>query len=371
MTAKSTSPVQPELEADFTFAKDRPFPLQVGSSLQPVTLRYCLYGKMNTRRDNVILICHALSGSARSADWWAPLFGSERPFDLNQHCILGVNMLGSCYGSTGPSSIDPASGKPYGSRFPMISVQDMVHSQAQLLNHLGIDRLHAVVGGSVGGMQALAWSVLYPQRVPRSVCIGAAPLGSMALALNHLQRQAIMNDPCFAGGNYAPDHPPVHGLALARALAMCTYKSAPLFEERYGRRPNRNGERPESDPRGRYDVQGYLDYQGFSFPRRFDANSYIAITRAMDNFDLGKTPEEIQATLERIKARTLLVGISSDWLFPPGDVQSLAERMRQANREVQYRELISSHGHDAFLANTDQLATLITDVIHEGIDILV
>jgi homoserine O-acetyltransferase/O-succinyltransferase len=362
-----TDKLQPTLEADFTFAEDRPLLLTAGGCLQPVTLRYSLYGRLNSRRDNVILACHALSGTSRVADWWSPLFGPDRPFDLKHHCVLGINMLGSCYGSTGPRSLDPSTGRPYGSRFPLLSVLDMVHAQAQLVDHLGIDRLHAVVGGSIGGMQALAWAIHYPERVPRCICVGAAPLSAMGLALNHLQRKAILNDPCFQGGDYTEENPPVQGLALARALAMCSYKSPQLFEERYGRRPNRSGEQPEQDLRGRYDGAGYLDYQGQSFPRRFDANSYLIITRAMDNFDLAKTLEGETAALERIRARMLFVGISSDWLFPPSDVQALAERMRMANREVQYREQISSHGHDAFLADADQLAPLIADVIHEGI----
>ena len=197
------------------------------------------------------------------------------------------------------------------------------------------------------------------------MAIGAAPINALALALGHLQRQAIRNDPAFRDGFYSDDDPPRHGLALARALAMCSYKSASLFEERFGRRHNRNGERPDRDLAGRYDVAGYLDYQGELFLKRFDANAYLLISKAMDNFDLGASPEEEAANLRRIQARVLLVGISSDWLFPPADMQALAEGIRQAGKYVDYRELSSTHGHDGFLADADQLASLLLDVLHE------
>jgi homoserine O-acetyltransferase/O-succinyltransferase len=362
-----TDATKPAHEADFSFARDRPFMLTSGGSLQPVTLRYALYGEINPRRDNVILACHALSGSARVADWWPQFFGTGLPFDLGQFCILGVNVLGSCYGSTGPRSTDPRTGRNYGAEFPVISIDDMVHAQARLLDHLDVDRLHAVVGGSIGGMQALAWAVHYPQRVGRCVVIGAAPLNAMGLALSHLQRQAICNDPSWRQGNYTDDDPPRRGLALARALAMCTYKSTALFDERYARRPNRTGEQPHRRLADRFDVGGYLDHQGELFLKRFDANAYLVISKAMDTFELGGNPPCEEESLRRIQARLLLVGISSDWLFPPSDVQALAERIRQAGKDVCYRELQSTHGHDGFLADADQLAPLIADAIHEAV----
>lgn len=360
-----TEVLKPSREADFTFAQDRPFRLTGGGELQLVTLRFALYGTMSPRRDNVILACHALSGSAQVAEWWPQLFGPSLPFDLERFCILGVNVLGSCYGSTGPRSIDPRTGQAYAGHFPVISIHDMVHAQARLLDYLEIDRLHAVVGGSIGGMQALSWAVHYPQRCPRCIVVGACPVNALALALGHLQRQAIRNDPAYRDGHYPEDDPPLRGLALARSLAMCSYKSAVLFEERFGRRPNRNGEQPDRALGGRYDVAGYLDYQGELFLKRFDANSYLIISKAMDNFDLGVTPEEEAANLRRIQARTLLVGISSDWLFPPAEVQALAERIRQAGKEVEYRELSSTHGHDGFLADADQLNPLILEHLQE------
>jgi homoserine O-acetyltransferase len=360
-----TTALAPPREADHTFATDRPFRLAGGGELQPVTLHYAQYGELSPDRDNVVLVCHALSGSARAADWWPELFGPGRPLDPARHCIVCANVLGSCYGSTGPTSLNPRTGAPYAGDFPVVSIGDMVRAQAELLDHLGIERLRCVIGGSIGGQQALAWATLFPGRVERCVAVGAVPLSAMGLALSHLQRQAIRGDPAWRDGRYTPDEPPAAGLALARAIAMCSYKSAALFHERYGRRPNRGGEDPASSPAGRFDVSGYLDYQGQIFVRRFDANSYLVISKAMDLFDLGRDPDEETELLRRIRARVLLVGITSDWLFPPEDVRALAVRMREAGVDVHYAELHSTHGHDAFLADADQLVPLLTGAIDE------
>jgi homoserine O-acetyltransferase len=361
-----TEVLAPTLEADFTFAEDRPFTLTGGGSLPAATLRYALYGELSPARDNVLLVCHALSGSARVADWWPQLFGPEQPLDLGRVCVLGINVLGSCYGSTGPRSLNPHSGRPYGGDFPLVSIDDMVRAQAHLLDHLGIDQLYGVVGASIGGMQALSWAVAYPERVPRCAVIGATPLSALGLALSHLQRQAIRDDPAWRGGHYPDEDPPVRGLALARALAMCTYKSAGLFDERFGRRPNRGGEQPGRDLAARYDVGGYLDHQGRLFVQRFDANSYLIISKAMDNFELGATPAEEEEKLRRIRARLLLIGISSDWLFPAAEVQALARRLRNAGVDVRYVEQSSTHGHDGFLADSHQLAPVLTELLHEN-----
>jgi homoserine O-acetyltransferase len=354
---------EPTREADFTFAQHEPFPLTGGDCLRPVTMRYAVYGQLNARRDNVILVCHALSGSARVGDWWPELFGPDRPFDTSRFAVVGINVLGSCYGSTGPASIDPHSGRRYAGDFPVVSILDVVRAQARVMDHLGVERLHAVVGGSIGGMQALSWAAEYPERVARAVCVGAAPTSAMALALSHLQRQAIRNDPAFRGGHYPAEDPPRAGLALARGLAMCSYKSAELYDKRYHRRPDRSGEDPARSHDGRFDVAGYLDYQGRVFNDRFDANSYLVITRAMDTWDLGSTPEEEAKTMRRIEARALLVGISSDWLFPAADVRSLAGRLRAAGVDVRYEEMTSSHGHDAFLADADDLVPLMAPLL--------
>ena len=355
--------IEPAVEADFTFAVDEPFRLDAGGCLQPVTLRYAVYGKLNKTRDNALLVCHALSGSARVADWWPQLLGPNRPFDTTQYCVIGVNAIGSCYGSTGPRSHNPQKpGQLYGGDFPVVTIRDIVRTQARLLDHLGISQLHSVIGGSIGGMQALSWALDFPERVERCIAIGAAPLSAMGLALNHLQRQAIRNDPAWRDGHYALNQQPVAGLALARAIAVCSYKSAELFSERFARRPDRSGEEPESSLATRYDVAGYLDYQGSIFTPRFDANSYLILSKAMDTFDLvagEKSRASVEAALRRIRARLLLVGISSDWLFPSSDVRALAWVARAAGVKADYVELTSSHGHDGFLAEAAQLAPII------------
>ncbi len=357
--------LNPTIEANCTITGELPFQLAGGGQLQAVTLRYALYGRLNRERDNAILVCHAMSGSARIADWWPKMFGHAGLFDTERYCVIGVNVIGSCYGSTGPGSSDPRTDQPYGCQFPLVSIADVVRAQAELLDSLGVRRLHTVIGGSIGGMQALQWAVDFPDRVERCIAIGAAPLSPMGLALNHLQRQAIRNDPAWRNGGYGEDAQPVKGLALARAIAVCTYKSSELFTERFGRNPNRNGEDPGRSLNDRYDVAGYLDHQGASFTHRFDANSYLVLSKAMDTFDLTQGRQSEAAALRRITARVLLVGISSDWLFPATDILNLTERMQWAGVDASYEELSSSHGHDGFLTETDQLASLISPHLFE------
>lgn len=361
-----SEPIEPTVEADFTFGHDEPFRLSGGGTLQPVTLRYALYGKLNEARDNALMICHALSGSARVADWWPELLGPGRPFDTTRYCVIGVNVIGSCYGSTGPlSERHPGQNDSYGAQFPVVTINDMVRTQARLLDHLGIARLKAVIGGSIGGMQSLSWAVDFPDRLERCIAIGAAPLSAMGLALNHLQRQAIRNDPAWLEGNYPNSYKPVAGLALARAIALCSYKSSQLFDTRFARRPERSGEDPNTSQDGRYDIAGYLDYQGEIFTPRFDANAYLTLSKAMDIFDPARTYGSDSAAWRRIRAHLLLVGISSDWLFPPADVRALAERARAVGVSATYAELESSHGHDAFLADAQALAPIIRSHLEE------
>jgi homoserine O-acetyltransferase len=350
--------VEPTLEGSFTFATDTPFRLDSGGALQPVTLRYAVYGKL---REEATLVCHALSGSARAADWWEGMFGKGRPFDTDRECVIGVNILGSCYGSTGPTSTDPRTGKPYGPDFPLVTIRDMVRAEAQVLRHLGVERLNVVIGGSIGGMQALQWAVDFPELVGTAVAIGATPLSAMGLALNHLQRQVIRLDPDFRGGRYAEQ--PARGLGLARSIAMCTYKSAALFHQRFARKPNRNGEDPLAALDNRYDIAGYLDYQGGKLVARFDANSYLVISKAMDTFELSSGYASEEQALQRIRAKVLLIGISSDWLFPAADVKALAARLRAAGVDSRYLELVSDHGHDGFLADTHALAPLLSPAL--------
>ena len=365
--------LQPTREGDVILAQDAPFRLEAGGSLRPVSIRYAVYGELNERRDNAVLICHALSGSARAADWWPEMFSTPshaKPardgnpggsvFDLSRDCVICTNILGSCYGSTGPTSINPATGQPYGPDFPLVTVRDIVRSQAHVLNELGVQRLRIVIGASIGGMQALQWAVDYPERVEHCIAIGAAPLSAMGLALNHLQRQAIRLDPKFNGGKYASGEQPSGGLGLARAIAMCSYKSAELFDERYARKPNRNGEDPLRSFEHRYDVAGYLDYQGEKFVQRFDANVYLVISKTMDTFDLAHGYASEAEALKRIRAHVSLVGITSDWLFPPEDVRALAGRIEAAGAACDYTEFESAHGHDGFLAEVDAIAAVVS-----------
>ena len=279
--------------------------------------------------------------------------------------MIGINVLGSCYGSTGPRSINPTTGKPYGADFPVVSIRDMVRAQAELIQHLGIHQLRAVLGGSIGGMQALQWTIDFPERVAGCFSVGAAPLSAMGLALNHLQREIIRLDPAWNGGDYTASNPPTRGLALARGLAVCTYKSSALFNERFGRKPDRSGEDPLQSHAARYDAAGYLDYQGRIFNERFDANSYLVISRAMDTFDLARGYASEEEALRRIRARLLVVGISSDWLFPAADVHALAERIQNANAVCNYIELHGDHGHDAFLAEVSNVRPLIEYIVRK------
>src|SRR5579863_5013538 len=327
--------IAPTYEGDFVLKQ--PLALECGRSLDCPTLHYAAYGRLNAARDNAVLVCHALSGSALVGSWWPEIFAPGAVLSLQQDFVICINLLGSCYGSTGPGSVDPETGLVYGPDFPLVSVRDNVRAQAQLLNSLGIRRLRLVLGGSIGGMQALEWAIHDPQRVEQAVIIAVAPLTAMGLALNHLQRQAIQNDAEWDGGYYLPQKPPKQGLALARQIGMISYKSAALLEERFARNPNRNGEDPWAHDDlgggligGRFDIAGYLDHQGQRFIDRFDANAYLAILRTMDTWDpLHEYPSAAEA-FGRIRASLIVVGISSDWLFPPEDVRRFAETIRAA-----------------------------------------
>ncbi len=355
---------EPTYEGDFVL--DEPLLLDCGRVLAGVTLHYAVYGRLNAARDNAVLVCHALSGSALVGSWWPEIFAPGALLSLEHDFVICVNMLGSCYGSTGPGSVDPETGAIYGPDFPLISIHDNVRAQARLMDSLGIRRLRLILGGSLGGMQALDWAILIPERVERALIIAVAPVSAMGLALNHLQRQAILRDPDWAEGRYLPQHPPSRGLALARQIGMLSYKSAGLFEERFGRNPNRNGEDPWGLDDlgggligGRFDIAGYLDLQGQRFIDRFDANAYLAILRTMDTWDPMHGQSSPKDIFGRIRAHLSFVGISSDWLFPPGEVRQFAEMIRSTGVRADYREMASAHGHDAFLAEQAELVRLL------------
>jgi homoserine O-acetyltransferase len=362
--AAKTRTLEPTYEGDFVLPQH--LDLESGHVLVKPTLHYAVYGRLNAARDNAVLVCHALSGSALVGSWWPEIFAPGAVLSLEQDFVICINMLGSCYGSTGPGSVDPETGLVYGPDFPLVSIRDNVRAQAHLLDSLGIRRLRLVLGGSIGGMQALEWAIHDPERVERAAIIAVAPLSAMGLALNHLQRQAIQNDPDWDGGYYLTQRQPKQGLGLARQIGMLSYKSAELFEERFGRNPNRNGEDPWAQDNqggglvgGRFDIGGYLDHQGQRFIDRFDANAYLAILRTMDNWDPlrgGRASEEV---FGRIRAKLNFVGISSDWLFPAESVRQFAQTIRSAGVNADYREMISAHGHDAFLAEQIELVRLL------------
>jgi homoserine O-acetyltransferase len=367
-SAGKTKVLDPTYEGDFVLSEH--LSLECGCTLANPTLHYAVYGRLNAARGNAVLVCHALTGSALVGSWWPEIFAPGAVLSLEHDFVICINMLGSCYGSTGPGSVNPETGEAYGPDFPLVSVRDNVRAQALLLDSLGIRRLRLVLGGSIGGMQALDWTILNPDRVQRALIIGVAPLSAMGLALNHLQRQAIVHDPDWADGRYLPQCPPRRGLALARQIGMISYKSVPLFEERFGRKPNRNGEDPWALPNqeagqgggllgGRFDIAGYLDYQGKRFIERFDANSYLAIMRAMDTWDPLRGYASPAEAFGRIRAQLSFVGISSDWLFPAETVRNFADAVRAAGVHADYREMTSDHGHDAFLAEQADLVRLL------------
>jgi homoserine O-acetyltransferase/O-succinyltransferase len=356
--------LEPTYEGDFVL--EQPLQLESGRVLAQPTLHYAVYGRLNAARDNAVLICHALSGSARVGDWWPEIFAPGAVLSLEHDFVLCINLLGSCYGSTGPGSVDPETGLVYGPDFPLVSIRDNVRAQAHLLDSLGIRRLKLILGGSIGGMQALEWAMYEPERVERAAIIAVAPMTAMGLALNHLQRQAIQNDPDWDGGYYLPQRQPRLGLSLARQIGMLSYKSPGLFDERFARNPNRNGEDPWSHDNhgggligGRFDIAGYLDVQGQRFIERFDANAYLAILRTMDTWDPLHDRASAAEAFGGIRARLIFIGISSDWLFPEESVRRFAGLIGSAGVTAEYRVMTSSHGHDAFLAEQAELVRLL------------
>ncbi len=329
--------------------------LDLNGTALDVVQRVTIYGQPRADGGNVVLAPHALTGSSRVADWWGGLVERGGLFDLTRWCVVGINALGGCYGSTGPASLAP-DGTRWGPRFPVVTVEAMVDAQARALAALGVERLAFVVGGSLGGFQALAWARRFPDRVGHAIVVGAHDhLRAQAIAQNGLAREAIALDPNFRNGWYAV--PPRAGLALARGIAMLTYKSETLFEARFANRPDRGGDDPSRSLDDRFDVEGYLRYQGARFADRIDANSYRTLTRAMDLFDLRNAIEPAGST------RLTFVGIGGDQLYFPEHVREAAERWRRGGWDATYRELASEHGHDAFLAETSQLGALLADLV--------
>lgn len=350
---------------------DSPFVTEGGDRLEQLDLAYETWGTLNTARDNAILIFHALTGDSHvashpeiegdGAGWWEPIVGPGRAIDTDRFFVICANAPGSCYGSTGPASTAP-DGKPYNTRFPKLTIRDMTRTQLDLARKLGVLELAAVIGGSVGGMEAIEAPLLAPDLVRRAVVIAASNrFHDQGIAFNEVQRRAIMLDPAWRGGNYKPDAGPHEGLAIARMLGMITYQCDQLMTARFHRQPARYDAWPEFH--GRYDVEGYLQYQGDKLASRFDANSYLYLTRAMDSHDIGRDRDGLLTAASRIRAECLFIGISSDLLFPPEHVDASAGIVRQTGGSAQYVELETPHGHDAFLKDFDLLGPVIEEFL--------
>lgn len=351
----------------FTFAQPPDsLTLVSGKTLSPVTLAYETYGKLNDKKTNAILILHALSGTAhaagyhsphdRDAGWWDDYIGPGKAFDTEKYFVVCSNVIGGCNGSTGPSSINPETGKEYGLDFPIITIKDMVHAQRRLIDHLGVERLLAVSGGSMGGMQALQWAVSYPDRVKSVIPIAtAASLSAQGIAFHEVGRQAIFRDPNFNNGNFYRGNPPASGLSLARMIAHITYLSEKSMHEKFGRRLQ-NSELFSFRFNTEFQVESYLHHKGLKFVERFDANSYLYITKAIDYFDLkAEYGGKLTAAFEHVTADFLVIGFTTDWLYPTTQSREIVNALRVAGKNVAYTEIETDYGHDAFLLPNERM----------------
>jgi homoserine O-acetyltransferase/O-succinyltransferase len=424
------SPVRPEpgdvgLVEPRDFVSHEPFMFESGQSLPGFTLRYETYGRLNTARDNAVLICHALSGDHhcagihslrdRKPGWWNNLIGPGKAVDTNRYFVVCSNCLGGCQGSTGPSTINPATGHPFGITFPFVTVRDMVRAQKRLLDSLGLVSLYGVIGGSMGGMQVLQWGIEYPGYVKRMLAMATtARESAQGIGFNEVGRQAIMQDPLWNKGDYPKNGGPRVGLAIARMMAHITYVSDASMDRKFGRRryaprvkPGADSPEATVDAPGakqnadvdatasppstaplsavnapsvaavsassqstpptsggysfdvQFEVESYLRYQGESFINRFDANSYLYITRAIDHFDLAAAYGSLEKAFEKVEAETLVVGFTSDWLFPPEQNRAIALALLRAGKRASYAELATDLGHDSFLLESEELYALV------------
>jgi len=344
--------------------------LSSGSELPQFTLAYETYGRLNTERTNAILICHALSGDAHVAGyhtddsdekpgWWDEAVGPGKIFDTDKFFVVCTNVLGGCMGSTGPASPHPDDGKPYGMRFPMVTIADMVHAQTRLIDRLGIKRLFAVAGGSMGGMQALEWAVSHPDRVESCVFVASTPIASaQQIAFNEIGRQAIYADPNWNNGSYYDAAPPARGLAVARMVGHITYMSETSLDDKFGRRlqdRQQKGYNFQTD----FAVESYLQYQGSKFVERFDANSYLYVTKALDYYDAGELYGSLEGAAARVNCPFLIVSFSSDWLYPKHHHDELAAALRGAGKTVEQHHIVASFGHDSFLVEVETMKRVV------------
>ncbi len=349
--------------------RDNPLELTCGKMLAPVDVAYETYGQINHAGDNVVLICHALSGGAHAAGynspddkkpgWWDVMIGPGKGIDTNKYFVICPNFLGSCYGTTGPASINPETGKPYGLDFPIVTIADMVKVQKLLLDKLGIKSLLAVIGGSMGGMQVLQWAIEYPDFVRGAIPIATTShLNAQSIAFDAVGRNAILADPNFAAGNYTDEKSPDRGLAIARMIGHITYLSEQGMREKFGRNLRGTGQY-RYDFNSEFAVETYLDYQGQSFVERFDANSYLYITKAESYFDLVKDYGSLTNAFAGVKARFLVISFASDWLFTPAQSKTMVDALVADRKDVSYCNIDSPYGHDAFLLEPEVLGRFI------------
>jgi len=352
------------------FTHRGPFTFKSGQTIPGFTLRYETYGALNATRDNAVLICHALSGDHHCAGWhsesdakpgwWNNLIGPGKAVDTRRFFVVCANVLGGCQGSTGPSSTDPATGRAYGTRFPFVTIRDMVAAQKILLDHLGVAELHAVLGGSMGGMTAMLFAIDYPQFTRRQIIMAStANESAQAIAFNEVGRQAIMQDPAWNGGDYPREGGPRVGLAIARMMAHITYLSDAGMDRKFGRRKRESAGGESYTFDAQFEVESYLRHQGQSFINRFDANSYLYITRAIDQFDPARAHDSLEEAFAPVQAESLVIGFTSDWLFPPQQNREIALALLRAGKRASYAELSTDLGHDSFLLESADLYALI------------
>lgn len=358
---------------DFTFATESPMELDGGKRLGPVTVRYETYGRLNENADNAVLVLHAFSGDAHVAGrygpldprpgWWDDMVGPGKAFDTDRYFVICSNVLGGCQGTTGPGSPDPATGRPYALTFPFITIRDMVRVQKRLIDHLGIERLLAVAGGSMGGMQALEWIVTYPESLSSAIVLASTSrLTAQGIAFDAVGRNAIMSDPRWRGGDYYGKDVPARGLAIARMVGHITYLSDESMGMKFGRRLQER-QAYGFDLEDQFAVESYLEHQGGKFVDRFDANSYIYLSRAMDYFDLSEGFGSLEAAFSRASGRFLVVAFTSDWLYPPYQSKEIVWAMMRNNLDVSYVEIDCPYGHDSFLLETERQTPLISSFL--------
>ncbi|MHB1050042.1 MAG: homoserine O-acetyltransferase MetX [Bacteroidota bacterium] len=356
------------------FDAKNPLLMDIGVSLSPVVVAYETYGTLNAEGKNAVLICHALTGSAHAAGlssddpksigWWDSFIGDGKPIDTTKYFVICSNILGGCYGTTGPMSINPQTERPYGLTFPQMTVRDMVRVQKALLEYLKVKRLRTVIGGSLGGMQVLEWAIMYPKMVETIIPIAtSARHSAWSIGFNDLGRQAIMNDPDWRNGEYYEHGQPKKGLSLARQIAMISYRSEREFAQRFGREkrtPTGNDPLERYDEQNLFQVESYLRYQGKKLVDRFDANTYLKISRTMDLHDVTIDRGSLEEVLGAISMPTLNIGIDSDILYPAVEQREIARKIPGA----EYREITSPYGHDAFLIEYEQMERFVSSFLH-------